>query len=525
MQDVPACLLPPELLQDIFVECMKLAHAENISWRYHVCHRNCLLDWVYVTHVCRYWRAAALASSQLWSHVVMVFPQWAEAMVERSKNHPLTVSWTDLTMTSTRAKEYSNLIVPNTQQFDELLFTGTADFVCILAGFMQSRGTSLRSLSCIAPIHQVARPLYFKFAAFRQLKKLNLMRVDMSFLENVSQVWSGMRALEELTLFGSFAWCDKLEEPVELPSLKYTHLRGVLRHIGRFLASIRTQSPLRYLAAESDRSVRYLPSGLPIVFRQLFVDNTLCGEIGKDKYPPDLSAYHCSLQITLETTDRHLPNPGAQVAPFQLTGWRRQCTNASEIISWAKEGSIPFLPQADRSHQPSGITELDDLKPAILFSGECAERDQDEIHIAVLSGLAQAFSLSSVVVLSLSEGPFLYWPDAIEAMHQFLRGMTSMQLLDVEGVHLGLITNSLMPRGSNVPAPRLTHLWLTNIDFYARSPFDLYADPAVTLSTCLASRGRSLSKLCISGCTNMDRQEKAKLQRMDVEVYISEADE
>ncbi|TFY73308.1 hypothetical protein EWM64_g10704, partial [Hericium alpestre] len=47
-----------------------------------------VIGWIRVTHVCRFWRDAALAQTQLWSTVSSISPSWALEMMSRVKDMP-----------------------------------------------------------------------------------------------------------------------------------------------------------------------------------------------------------------------------------------------------------------------------------------------------------------------------------------------------------------------------------------------------------------------------------------------------
>ncbi|KAI0263255.1 hypothetical protein BC834DRAFT_791067, partial [Gloeopeniophorella convolvens] len=82
---VPISILPPELLARIF--------------HFHALNDPPLVDdeslgWIVDTHVCRYWRQAALGDGSLWGDI-KGFParnRWIPEMVARSKDAPLNVS-------------------------------------------------------------------------------------------------------------------------------------------------------------------------------------------------------------------------------------------------------------------------------------------------------------------------------------------------------------------------------------------------------------------------------------------------
>ncbi|KAM5536731.1 hypothetical protein V8D89_009658 [Ganoderma adspersum] len=75
--------LPPELLHMVFKEAVALPETvEHVDWRFVLA----------LTHVCRLWRATAIADASLWSHIYLNIGQkCAELFVQRSVGFPLTI--------------------------------------------------------------------------------------------------------------------------------------------------------------------------------------------------------------------------------------------------------------------------------------------------------------------------------------------------------------------------------------------------------------------------------------------------
>ena len=84
----PVNRLPPETLSQIFSH----VSAPNTSYAasgFAVPHPFC--KWAVVTHVCRYWRAAAVSSPNLWSKIDTPRPELMELFLSRSGARPLEV--------------------------------------------------------------------------------------------------------------------------------------------------------------------------------------------------------------------------------------------------------------------------------------------------------------------------------------------------------------------------------------------------------------------------------------------------
>src|SRR5277367_4744770 len=77
--------LPPELLSVIFKACADPPYAEQKSCQA----RN--MQWIAITHVCRYWRYVALGYPDLWKRLRFFDPDVTKEMIRRSKGANLEV--------------------------------------------------------------------------------------------------------------------------------------------------------------------------------------------------------------------------------------------------------------------------------------------------------------------------------------------------------------------------------------------------------------------------------------------------
>ena len=76
---------PLELLQKIFLLLVKF-HLREPS------HRTRRPEWITITHVCRYWREAALGLRELWTYITLNLSiSWSLAMMERSAPLPVHI--------------------------------------------------------------------------------------------------------------------------------------------------------------------------------------------------------------------------------------------------------------------------------------------------------------------------------------------------------------------------------------------------------------------------------------------------
>ncbi|KAG2012989.1 hypothetical protein CC2G_009932 [Coprinopsis cinerea AmutBmut pab1-1] len=83
--------LPPEVLTRIFVIYEEMCNPDSVD---HTTWRPVILkpyQWTDVTHVSRYWREAALGCPELWSNIRTSNCNWAMALLERSKQAPISL--------------------------------------------------------------------------------------------------------------------------------------------------------------------------------------------------------------------------------------------------------------------------------------------------------------------------------------------------------------------------------------------------------------------------------------------------
>jgi F-box-like len=80
--------LPPELLRMIFIACADPPYAEqDPSYWY----QTRSMQWIVITHVCRYWRLVALEYPDLWKRLRFFNPDITKEMIRRSKGADLEV--------------------------------------------------------------------------------------------------------------------------------------------------------------------------------------------------------------------------------------------------------------------------------------------------------------------------------------------------------------------------------------------------------------------------------------------------
>ncbi|KAI0349525.1 hypothetical protein OH77DRAFT_1431987 [Trametes cingulata] len=83
--------LPPELLSEVFLHIVRWAF-EDIAASYYLSSGGSrFYTWITVSHVCRAWRAVALGTPRLWSHIVLTRSPVFVEVFKRSKKAPLVV--------------------------------------------------------------------------------------------------------------------------------------------------------------------------------------------------------------------------------------------------------------------------------------------------------------------------------------------------------------------------------------------------------------------------------------------------
>jgi F-box-like len=82
---IPYVPLPPELLRVIFKACADPPY-DPLCWFY-----TTSIQWIAITHVCRYWRSVALGYSDLWKRLRFSNPDATKEMIRRSKGANLEV--------------------------------------------------------------------------------------------------------------------------------------------------------------------------------------------------------------------------------------------------------------------------------------------------------------------------------------------------------------------------------------------------------------------------------------------------
>ncbi|KAJ3526537.1 hypothetical protein NMY22_g10119 [Coprinellus aureogranulatus] len=82
---VPINRLPPEILSQIFHHVQDLDEGDGSSLR--------VVFWVFITGICKHWRAVALNCNTLWAYLAFPHPKFTELMLSRSGSAPLRIEF------------------------------------------------------------------------------------------------------------------------------------------------------------------------------------------------------------------------------------------------------------------------------------------------------------------------------------------------------------------------------------------------------------------------------------------------
>ncbi|EAU82607.2 hypothetical protein CC1G_07889 [Coprinopsis cinerea okayama7 len=115
----PISRLPPEVLSRVFIHHQQHRTSSHVK----------AFDWTKVAHVSRYWRDTALGCPELWSNITTSNSHWAQAMFERSKQAPISLSFWAYWDTKPQLAEMIKSAFSQPHRLKDLKITGHNDFV------------------------------------------------------------------------------------------------------------------------------------------------------------------------------------------------------------------------------------------------------------------------------------------------------------------------------------------------------------------------------------------------------------
>ncbi|EIW79355.1 hypothetical protein CONPUDRAFT_107669 [Coniophora puteana RWD-64-598 SS2] len=255
-----ACALPPELLSLIFLRYVDPFADQTLD-------RRGLLALIKVTHVCRHWRAVALACPALWTRLNFCSIEWTKEMIQRSKQAPLIVS-VDLSFKAPARTALEEAVreLPRIRQFRLRSSTNIAqEFIERLTSPAPLLESLLIDNNTFSPYNSSARdqtvtiPRSFLSHTAPALRKLALWRcdfswdmpllkglteLDLSWISTAARPSNGqllhalrnMPALKKLTLRDTLPMSTDMAEGVHLPELQQLHVYGSPFECSQFLS-------------------------------------------------------------------------------------------------------------------------------------------------------------------------------------------------------------------------------------------------------------------------------------------------
>jgi len=357
-----------------------------------------------------------------------------------------------------------------------------------------------------------------------QLKRLRLDGVDLFDSSNLYMYLGEMAALEELVLSRcTDSISHQSRRSICLPQLQRLHLEGDLYTNANFTSVLELSRPLLFIGYDDfSEDQNLLDPDQTSEQIQRLVSTTTISQATTTSVRPDFLDHYCTLRA-----GGPMMEYGEVPMDYQLIAWNRKNVEASELISWLREGDfLPMLPsmpaEAGRDRRMSALCATEPnfyITTTMDVAGEPG--------CCVLTGLRRAFSLRSVVFASIMESSMNVAKDrhryafAPENVYLLLLETPSLLVLEMVNVDLGNLILAINPHDNGVPVPDLQELWLENVSFKKGER------TATSLDSCLAVRaqkGSPLKKLTLRTCSHIGHEELKKLWDMEglkVELFES----
>ncbi|EIW84830.1 hypothetical protein CONPUDRAFT_162154 [Coniophora puteana RWD-64-598 SS2] len=605
--------LPREILEHIFEERVELAHSQDGIgvWPYHRCRSGCILDWIPITHVCSRWRTIALEFQKLWTRIVLFHPEWTQLMLDRAGVAPLTVlvahddlleksdnMWMNDDFLADEDDLSSSQIDSSDDDSGSLDYDGdhstanqnlphqSSDKTKSMLHKLRENLNRVKDLSIQSPdtdnreglTRPVRRwlerddsgklesltlvlcgywrgPLAHPQSIKRLSMKLSSPVVELDAEDEAHLLFEGMTALEELIIENTLMMSeDTLEgSKIHLPKLRYLHVDDEMYHCLEFLGALTQPRPFDYFGLKTGSCD--IASDLPTLR-----DLVKLSAPGGGASISDLSGYHCALRVGI--AEDAIPRGGT---PFTLTAWRRESTNCSQVVEFARQGKVPPLPHNDfvdftdeDEEDESEDGEHEDVKermrnrnamplfrstnPTLYLASDLRDEDNygTDREIDGLQLLSNAFKLHTVVFASIDATLVDVTEISEDGMFTILQSMPSLRALELRAFSPSSF-RFLKPRkileSKTVPAESLRELWIADTSFYPDDDYEVehydsedeeasdvfVPKEETTLSGCLAARaalGNGLEKLVLKDCDYMQPQEWTALQAVTFTVEV-----
>lgn len=230
----PVARLPPELLSTIFT----LLSAES----YEATNANPLYTtdgyhrqyWIRVAHVCRHWRAIALATPRFWSYIVVTTKRAADELLARSKKAPLHVVASVPSYEDDRRKAVQD-VMAEFSRIRALQLSGTSQAICELFSKITAPAPMLEYIklserSSYYSIHATTVPLALRAEYVPRLRNVEIYDLPFAWDHPVfsstltSLTVCGRANMETRPFIGSFeTFLSTLEKMTELQKLVLDH--------------------------------------------------------------------------------------------------------------------------------------------------------------------------------------------------------------------------------------------------------------------------------------------------------------
>ncbi|EIW75827.1 hypothetical protein CONPUDRAFT_76890 [Coniophora puteana RWD-64-598 SS2] len=522
--------LPSEILYAIFEECATLAHEhdrDDRPWQAHLCKPECLLDWIYVTHVCRHWRAAAFSWSPLWTRLVLVSKPWANALLSRSGTIPVSIS------TDFKEKEWDrDIVLENLSRIKELVL-GTSNFASleeifnVLGTSDPDHGTIMLESLSITTVDPSDYPNVMHVSpnvSFANDHKLRRLHLDFFPFGLHFMALDGMQNLVELSISGiSMAdWFDELEgRTIHLPRLSRLHIADGWEESSAFLAALQYSNPLHYLGLDTGggASTKTLLQCILITLGRYHAVKAH----KPWKFPLTISGYYYALGIDV-AMERTGDNETSHSTTFCIEAIQSSPLNSSQLHDLRKKTMRENYPR---------LTSVSDGSPGFHFSSMSALDDA----LRFFGILSAVFPVSSIVALTISRKRGSGDTISASVLSIILMSLPNLATFLTCRTQLSNIVLALLPRrtGSKIwpmPALRLRELSLSCIDDVSDIGVDCLVEdqprynlPAtLSLSKCLAYRSNwtSLDRLSLTRCASIDENERVALRRLKMIVIEDE---
>ncbi|OCH93812.1 hypothetical protein OBBRIDRAFT_748746 [Obba rivulosa] len=480
----PICRMPTELLVEIFVH-----HARDIGSRAVAIYRGStsqprgekLYAWTSVAHICRHWRAVALASPRLWSHLYITSPRWTTELLRRTEK-VLLVVFADVPGYEPERRvrlEALRLVLKEMERIEILKLSLHASQLRDLQGELTEATDSLKTLEFF--IRGSNGNVAFVDALF-QAKHPRLQRLALSapsiqwsnppLCPNLTELFLSSTSLQAgVTLSSAF---DALQS---MPQLQTLTLRDLLRQ-------------------EVDSSPTCSVVSLPRLKILKLSGKTFSPTVGatflSHLYLPSIS----NIYLTCTPIDR-----AAQlVSP--LCAILHNFATITALSLRVDESNIIVRAWTNRSpsENPAVRMVTSDCDIRLTISGG----DTHRVSAGLLTALCGAFKPLDITALRVKLRHF-----SQKQLETLLTPMRNVVLMEVVGSPPVILPKVLQPvvtapdRGpDDFPLPRLHTIWFRQSSFIARPEKNLY--PMQVWLDCLDFRrisGAPVQEVVFDDCT------------------------